>query len=232
MRSIISASALWVAVMAGPGVAQDSPVVVELFTSQGCSSCPPADAVLAELAMRDDVIALALHVDYWDYIGWKDSFAQPEFTTRQQNYATFASERVVYTPQMIIGGLDSIVGSNAMALMDGIAAHQAVEPAVRLGLTRHGDSLSITAQVVADIDGPMTVQLVRYKPAETVSIERGENAGRSISYANVVTSWETLQSWDGVAPLAIDMELLGDDPTVVIVQRAGPGLIVAAARLR
>ena len=232
MRLYISALALAATVVAGPGIAQDSPVVVELFTSQGCSSCPPADAVLADLATRDDVIALALHVDYWDYIGWKDTFAQPEFTARQQNYANFAGERVVYTPQMMVGGLDSIVGSNAMALMDGIAAHQAAEPAVRLGLTRHGDVLSISAQAVAHIGGPMTVQLVRYKPEETVDIQHGENAGHSIRYVNVVTSWETLQSWDGAAPLAIDMQLLGDDPAVVIVQKAGPGLIVAAARLR
>lgn len=232
MRVFISAMALGSAVMAGPGWAQSSPVVVELYTSQGCSSCPPADAVLAELATRDDVIALALHVDYWDYIGWKDSFAQPAFSARQQNYASFSGERVVYTPQMMIGGLDSVVGSDAMALMDGIAAHQGVEPAVRLGLTRHGDMLSITAQVVAHIDGPMIVQLVRYLPDQTVNITHGENAGRSIRYVNVVTSLETLRNWDGAAPLAIDMPLTGSDPTVVIVQKAGPGLIVAAARLR
>ena len=232
MRIVWGALALGVAFVADQGLAQNSPVVVELFTSQGCSSCPPADAVLAELATRDDVIALALHVDYWDYIGWKDTFAQPAFTNRQQNYAGFAGQRVVYTPQMMVGGLDSIVGSDAMALMDGIAAHQSVEPAVRLGLTRHGDVLSISAQVVAPIDGPLTVQLVRYMPEETVDIQRGENAGHSISYVNVVTSWETLQSWDGAEPLAIDMPIQGSDPAVVIVQRAGPGLIVAAARLR
>ena len=233
MRGFVLASVgLWLG-LASIGHAQsESAVIVELFTSQGCSSCPPADDYLAEIAGRDDVIALSLHVDYWDYIGWKDTFAQPEFTTRQQNYANFAGERVVYTPQMMVGGLDSIVGSDAMALMDGIAAHQAAEPAVRLGLTRHGDVLSISAQAVAHIGGPMTVQLVRYKPEETVDIQHGENAGHSIRYVNVVTSWETLQSWDGAAPLAIDMQLLGDDPAVVIVQKAGPGLIVAAARLR
>ncbi len=232
MRSFISVLALGVTFGTGPGVAQDSPVVVELFTSQGCSSCPPADAVLAELATRDDVIALALHVDYWDYIGWKDEFAQPEFTDRQKTYANFYGERVVYTPQMMIGGLDSIVGSDTMALMDGISAHQAAEPAVRLVLTRHGDNLSIAAQAVAPIDGPIIVQLVRYMPEETVNIERGENAGHSIRYVNVVTSWQTLQSWDGSEPLAIEMAIEGPDPAVVILQKAGPGLIVAAARIR
>jgi hypothetical protein len=232
MRIVCSSLALAMALLAGPGSAQNSPVVVELFTSQGCSSCPPADAVLAELALRDDVIALALHVDYWDYIGWKDEFAQPKFTQRQQNYANFAGERVVYTPQMMIGGLDSVIGSDAMALMDGIAAHGAARPAVRLGLTRHGDVLTISAQAVAQVEGPLTVQLIRYTPEQTVDIGSGENAGQSIRYVNVVTSWETLSDWDGVAPLTIDMALTGSDPTVVIVQKAGPGRIVAAARLR
>lgn len=232
MRIFITALALGASVVAGPGRAQDSPVVVELYTSQGCSSCPAADAVLAELASRDDVIALALHVDYWDYIGWKDSFARPEFTKRQQDYAAFTGERGVYTPQIIVGGLDSIVGSDAMALMDGISAHQAAEPSVRLGLTRYGDVLSISAQVLSHVDGPMTVQLVRYLPEEIVDIQSGENAGQSIRYVNVVTSWETLQSWDGAEPLSIEMPIEGPEPAVVIVQKVGPGLIVAAARLR
>lgn len=232
MRNFITALALGAAVLAQPVVAQDSPVVVELFTSQGCSSCPPADAVLAELALRDDVIALAWHVDYWDYIGWKDIFAQPAYSERQKAYATFVGERVVYTPQMIIGGLNSVIGTDTMTLMDNIAAHAAVQPAVRLGLTRRADLLTISAQTVAEIDGPMTVQLIRYLPEQNVDIRSGENAGQSIRYVNVVTSWETLQTWDGAAPLSIEMPLEGPNPAVVIVQKVGPGLIIAAARLR
>ena len=232
MRVFSSTLALVAALWAGQGIAQNSPVVVELFTSQGCSSCPPADAVLAELAMRDDVIALALHVDYWDYIGWKDAFAQPKFTERQQSYASFVGEGVVYTPQMMIGGLDSVIGSDAMALMDAVAAHGAARSAVRLGLTRHGDALTISAQAVAPVEGPMTVQLIRYTPEQTVDIGSGENAGQSIRYVNVVTTWETIGEWDGIAPLVIDMDLTGSDPAVVIVQKTGPGRIIAAARLR
>ena len=232
MRAFFGTLAIAAVTWAGPGIAQNSPVVVELYTSQGCSSCPPADALLAELALRDDVIALALHVDYWDYIGWKDVFALHQFTERQQKYATVAGERVVYTPQMIIGGLDSVIGSDAMALMDGIAAHSAARPAVRLGLTRHGDLLTISAEAVAHVAGPLTVQLIRYIPEQTVDIASGENAGHSIRYVNVVTSWDTLREWDGTAPLTIEMPLTGADPAVVIVQMAGPGRIVAAARLR
>ena len=96
------------------GRADDMPVVVELFTSQGCSSCPPADALLHELSKRDDVIPLALHVDYWDYIGWKDSFAQPAFTARQRGYAQASGRRAIYTPQMIIGGQFDVVGNRPM----------------------------------------------------------------------------------------------------------------------
>src|SRR5918996_4983900 len=92
--------------------AQTNPVVVELFTSQGCSSCPPADALLAELAGKDGVIALALHVDYWDYLGWADSFASPAFTARQRAYAKKAHSRTIYTPQMIVQGEDRLVGSD------------------------------------------------------------------------------------------------------------------------
>jgi hypothetical protein len=237
MRDFICAASIIAALAASPLSAQDSPVVVELYTSQGCSSCPPADAVLAELALRDDVIALALHVDYWDYIGWKDEFAQPAFTERQHRYAVAAGERVVYTPQMMIGGVDSIIGTDTMALMDGIAAHSAAHPSVRLGMTRSGDVLTISAQAVGRLDGPMTVQLVRYVPEQTVAIERGENAGHTINYVNVVTQWQQLSDWDGTAPLTLEMAITGSDPAVVIVQKeasssAGPGLIIAAARLR
>ena len=111
--------------VAGIAAAESRPVVVELFTSQGCSSCPPADAFLHELSQRDDVIALALHVDYWDYIGWKDIFAQPAFTKRQKAYAKAGGRRSVYTPQMIIGGQDHVVGTheeNASALIQQHAA--------------------------------------------------------------------------------------------------------------
>ena len=97
-------------------LAEDAPVVVELFTSQGCSSCPPADELLREMSKRPDVIALAFHVDYWDYIGWKDEFAHPGFTKRQKAYAKAAGERMVYTPQMIVHGVVRVVGHEPEAL--------------------------------------------------------------------------------------------------------------------
>ena len=104
MRHILTALALIGATLGGPLFAQEGRVVVELYTSQGCSSCPPADALLDELAKRNDVIALALHVDYWDYLGWKDTFSSAAFSARQNGYARAANARTVYTPQMVIGG--------------------------------------------------------------------------------------------------------------------------------
>ena len=117
MRALCAA-ALSIMSLGLPGAAQDSPVVVELFTSQGCAACPPADALLGELARHEDVIALALHVDYWDYIGWEDVFARPEFTQRQHAYGHAAGSTVVYTPQMIVGGQERVVGVRPMAVAD------------------------------------------------------------------------------------------------------------------
>jgi hypothetical protein len=127
---------------------EPAPVVVELFTSQGCSSCPPADALLAELAERDDVLPLALHVDYWDYIGWADTFASPAFTERQKLYARAAGHRTIYTPQMVIGGVDQVVGFQPMEVADLIEAHRAKPPQAgtqaRMALRRDGDRLTVT----------------------------------------------------------------------------------------
>src|SRR5277367_5521376 len=109
MKAILLVLALMLSSVAQAG--ETRPVVVELFTSQGCNSCPPADAYLGELAKRPDVLALSLHVDYWDYIGWRDPFAQHAFTLRQRDYSHALSERYVYTPQMVINGQLQGVGS-------------------------------------------------------------------------------------------------------------------------
>ena len=190
---------------AGAAAAEEArgPVVVELFTSQGCSSCPPADALLAELAPRDDVIALALHVDYWDYIGWKDSFASPVFTKRQKAYARAAGARTIYTPQMIVGGSAVLTGLKPMQLVDLIREQGAAAPRVRILLTRAGDTVEIRAVAEPPLDRPATVQLVRYLPERRVEITHGENAGRAIAYANIVTQWQALGDWDGQGPRAL-----------------------------
>mgnify|MGYP000680805641 CR=1 FL=1 len=141
IRSLVAVAGL----SAASQVYAGGPVVVELYTSQGCSSCPPADAFLErELAERDDVIALALHVDYWDYIGWKDDFADPAYTRRQRSYAHAAGHRTIYTPQMIIGGVDHVIGSHPSEVKGFIAQHEKLASDVSVTLERNGDSLEIT----------------------------------------------------------------------------------------
>jgi len=213
-----------------PAVAQ-SPVVVELFTSQGCSSCPPADKLMHELAKRDDVIALALHVDYWDYIGWKDEFADPDYAKRQRGYAIEAGRRSVYTPQMIINGVTDIVGARPMDLSKAIAEHGARPAPVNLQVVRQGTTVSISA-APAQADGPLVVHMLRYTPARTSKITRGENAGHTLTYANVAEDWKILAEWDGVTALALDAVAEGDQPVVVMVQEGLHGPILAAAQLR
>ena len=214
-----------------PAAADDVPILVELFTSQGCSSCPPADALLRKLTARDDVVALALHVDYWDYIGWKDEFANPAHSARQRAYVAGFGTRP-YTPQMIIGGRDHIAGARPMKLMDMVAAQHANADTVPIRLVRRGDHLTIKAAKMPGLSTPVQVQLVRFDPLRSVSITRGENRGRNLDYANVVTSWEIIGQWTGREPLEMSLTVAGDDGVVVIIQHRGPGQVVAVAQLR
>lgn len=210
----------------------DSPVVVELFSSQGCSACPPADALLADLATRDDVIALGLHVDYWDYIGWADTFASPQFTRRQYAYARAAGRNMVYTPQMIIGGNERVMGNEPMQVADLIMSHRDTEYPVRITISRADALLTVQAEAAMALpEYPMIVQIVRYDPARTVEITRGENAGNTITYANIVTEWTRIGEWTGEDSFSLSIADAGDGPVVAIVQMAGPGAILGAARL-
>ena len=219
-----------IGLLATQAAAQDHAVVVELYTSQGCSSCPPADDILRALAPRDDVIALALHVDYWDYLGWVDLFGKAEHTARQQAYARVAEAKMIYTPQMIIGGTDHIVGSRPMQVMDAVQAHASQPYPFDLRLGRSGDLVSLNAGPGAV--GVYDVQLVRYLPHQSVAIRNGENAGNTVDYANIVTSWVVLGQWDGAAPLAMQVQAGGPEAVVAIIQQAGHGAIMGAARLR
>lgn len=206
------------------------PVVVELFTSQGCSSCPPADALLAELATKPDVIALSLHVDYWDYIGWKDTFGSPQYSKRQRAYAVAMGEDMVFTPQVVINGRHQIVGSDASELASSVRAASQTDAMV-LHLKKTGDSLRISAMGGVSLPKGAIVQLVRYQPEASVAISRGENAGRNITYANVVKSWKKIGEWDGVADLDLSADITGSDAIAVILQEPGPGAVLAAAQL-
>lgn len=236
MRRILCAAlgALSLALPLAAGAQQaagpDRTVVVELFTSQGCSSCPPADELLGRLAKHEGVIALGFHVDYWDYIGWKDEFGSPAFTARQKAYAVAAGNRTVYTPQMIIEGEARIVGFKPMEVSTEITSYRARTAAADVTLTRKGDSLTIRAEAPAPFARPAKVELVRYIPERRVAIRRGENAGRTMDYHNIVTSLTTLATWDGKAPYAATVRIEGDEPAVVLIQTPGPGAILGAAQ--
>ncbi|MGI3171570.1 DUF1223 domain-containing protein [Pseudooceanicola sp. C21-150M6] len=224
------AMALWGAVAA---VAEDRPVVVELFTSQGCSSCPPADAFLGLLAPRDDVIALAFHVDYWDYIGWKDIFGSPVNSARQKAYAKHAGRRAIYTPQMIVDGKADVVGTHPMDVTDLIAQYRETPRTIDLDIERvPPDLVEISARALRSHTKPLLVQIVRYQPEAHVKIDRGENAGHKLTYSNIVTDWKIVGEWDGARPYSARVQAPGDAPVVVLIQRMGPGAIEAAARLR
>lgn len=186
------------------------PVVVELFTAQGCSSCPPADEMLADLASRDDVLALSWHVDYWDYLGWADQFARPEFTRRQQAYTHAWGERAIYTPQMIVGGTDTLIGLRPAEMMTLLQAHMAQPPVVMVTSSpQDGGGYRIELTPRAAIPNRVAIILVRYAPSRKVEIKAGENRGLTLDYRNVVLAAERIAEWDGRAPLRMTVTLKG-----------------------
>jgi hypothetical protein len=206
-------------------------IVVELFTSQGCNSCPPADAYLGELAKRPDVLALSLHVDYWDYIGWKDPFAQAAFTARQREYQRVLTQRYIYTPQMVVDGHLQGVGSERSTI-DGLIGKAAKQRAAakRPSLTRDGDGVLIEGGQLTP--GSMaSVWLAVYEPAHRTPVRRGENAGRTLPNYNVVREWRVLGRYEG-RPIRVPIEAPSSSAgrAIVVQEQAtsGPGPILAA----
>jgi hypothetical protein len=242
-RHAALAAAVLLPLIAGPMMSSSAaaaepatvaPVVVELFTSQGCSSCPPADALLTELAGRPDVVALSLHVDYWDYIGWKDPYASPQYTARQQRYAEALHLRYVYTPQIVVDGRTNVVGSHRAKVLAAIeAAAQRDRPIDITFGTANGGTV-IIPEGHAPEEGA-TVWLAIYDSEQVTEIKRGENAGHKLRNANVVRSFERLGTWMG-ARLEIPLDLAGArargrDGCAVIVQQGRTGPILAAAAM-
>jgi hypothetical protein len=208
--------------------------VVELFTSQGCSSCPPADALLTSLAERDDVVALAYHVDYWDYIGWEDTFAHEGFSDRQRGYAKGWGSSSIFTPQMVVNGSEGVVGSRRGEVHDAVASAQLPLP---ISVRVHGnDMLKLSIPADASL-GDATIWLVRYLDRAEVAIDGGENAGKTMVYTQVVTDRQMLGMWEADTgaevklPLAgLDAETGGGVAVLVQQERNGmPGPILGAA---
>jgi hypothetical protein len=216
----------------------NSPVVLELFTSQGCSSCPPADEYLGELTKRGDVIPLAFHVDYWNYIGWVDPYASKEMTQRQKDYARTLNQRYVYTPEIVVNGAAHEVGSNrhgVEALIDAAKKAPSEGPSIDLRLTASG---KIHARIGAGGPhaGTATVWLVKFDRPHNTAVAVGENEGKVLTDFQAVRTFEELTTWTG-APLELDYKAKdpddpGDGGCAVIVQRAGAGPIIAAAMLK
>ena len=233
------ALALVVAAGLGPATvpalaADDALKVVELYTSQGCSSCPPADALLAELADHDGVLALSFHVDYWDYIGWKDPFASPLHTQRQRVYSQVFGKRYVYTPQMVVNGAFEMTGSDRARVLQRIAAAQPPDR-VRLAMRDDGaGKVTVSVPRSAEAD-PATVWLVVYDNEHVTAIKRGENRGRTLRYRNVVRGLQRIGMWHGQAlelPVMIsEMSPDGGDGCAVLLQSQRTGRILAAARV-
>lgn len=231
LKAPLAAAASLAAVffVALPAASADGPVVVELFTSQGCNSCPPADRVLGELAERPDVLPLSFHVTYWDRLGWPDTLGLEAATERQRGYARAMDSRRVYTPQAVIGGRIELVGSRRREVRE-IIDLLAGRPAPAPSLIVDGDRIRVGAG-----EGAATLWLISFDERRTVAIERGENAGRTITYHNVVREIRPLGEWSG-AP--VDLALPAPPPgsatsdRALLLQAEGLGPILAVARLQ
>lgn len=210
-----------------------APVVVELFTSEGCNSCPPADAYLGELAKRPGILALSWHVDYWDYIGWKDPFAQHQFTQRQHAYSRSLAQRYVYTPQMVINGRLQGIGSERDVIERLIAEARQEESADAARAPR----VTVTGDDVHVEGGPTEPSVVWaawFDPQHWTPVDSGENAGRRLGEFNVVRKWVQLGRYEG-KPVTLKLGMgMADDAQsgcAIVVQRqtpAGPGTILTA----
>jgi hypothetical protein len=231
---------LGLAALTQPSAAEPARAVVELFTSQGCSSCPPADAVLADLATRADMVAISFPVDYWDYLGWKDTLAQTAFTKRQKAYAKGRNDHQIYTPQMIVNGMVPCIGSDRAQIEQSIKTTTAGLPSlpVPMDATEKDGIVTIT---VSERPGTVTAQqadiwVLPVTRLKTVTVERGENRGRTIAYANVVRGMNRVGEWTGgAATFKISTETAQEngDGYVVLLQTqdsARPGAIIGAAK--
>jgi hypothetical protein len=233
-----AASACIVFAMSGSAHSQPR-AVVELFTSQGCSSCPPADKIIGELARDPQVIALSMPIDYWDYLGWKDTLADSRFSARQKSYSTMRGDRDVYTPQVIVNGAKQVIGSERgkiEAAIDDTRRNEAVM-SVPVSLTISGKHVNVA--VAASGKGPHTargeVWICSVSKAVPITIGRGENRGQALTYYNVVRNWLKVGDWNGTAAnWTLPLENIsrdGVDAAVVYVQdgtRDSPGAMLGA----
>jgi hypothetical protein len=208
--------------------------VIELFTSQGCSSCPPADRLLSTMAANPAIVALSFPIDYWDYIGWKDTLASPEFTARQKAYAAALGEGHVYTPQAVVDGLVDAVGSDKAAIDHAVKIGRDSKGALSVPVHLHESAGVLQVDIGAGNDVSAAVYVLRVAKSRTVTIERGENSGHSLTYTNVVRAIHKIGEWDGKPESLKLTELKGDDEAYIVLVQQGseeePGAILGAAK--
>jgi hypothetical protein len=215
-----------------PKPAAPSPAVLELFTSQGCSSCPPADALLAQWGKKPGIVALSFSVDYWNYLGWHDTLSSPENSERQREYARVRGDGRVYTPQIVVDGVVHVNGGNEAAVEAAVRATAVRLKDVRVPVDMHadGDTLVIGIGGAPETSDKRdaTVWLAIAKEMETVSITRGENRGKKLSYSHPVREFTPIGMWKGEAmtlnlPLK-DLKTMGGDYLVALLQveKGGP----------
>jgi len=215
------------------------PVVVELFTSQGCNDCPPADRLLTEIAQHRNVIALSLPITYWDMLGWKDTFATEANTQRQKAYAHAMNHSGIYTPQMIVDGIQDVVGSQRDKVLAAIDSRGEADEAganVPIAIATSDERIEIAiAGSAAQARGDVRVWLMQTRSQARVDVEDGENRGRTLSYVNLVRRIKEVGHWNG-GPMIIDLPIAlredDRDGLVVILQSKGYGQIIGAAMVQ
>lgn len=215
---------------AAPPAAAENVTVVELYTSQGCSSCPPADAHLRELAKQPGIVALSVHVNYWDYIGWKDPFASDKTTERQHLYADSLNQRFVYTPEIVVDGYTHMSGANISAVDSAIKEAKTRER-LRLPVTAKVEGSELKVSIPAAEGGKKaSVWLFEIDSEHTTPVNRGENSGRTLTNANVVRSLQKIGEWNGEAE-EITTQLAsgkGRDACAIVVQEGATGPVLGA----
>ena len=234
--SAVAAAALFVAPATAAEVRLHPKAVLELFTSQGCSSCPKADLKFGDLSRQTDLITLAYHVDYWDYIGWTDTFGRKENSDLQRAYAQSLKSSRIYTPQLIVNGQKGVVGSRDKDVTEALGAATLALP---VEVTVGDKMFDIT--VAPDATGTeAVVWLVKFKDHEQVKIDRGENAGQTVDYTQIVTGRQMLGMWDPASgthlklPLS-ELQADGSNGAAILVQTDNnglPGPILGAASVR
>jgi hypothetical protein len=210
-----------------PAAAAQPPTVVELFTSEGCSSCPPADALLAQLAGRPDLLALSFHVDYWDRLGWKDPFSMAAATARQRDYARLLGTGEVYTPQIVVGGRWQAVGSDQDAVEQAIAAARHAPAVLQVALTPDSGGARIAIGASAGATAGSIV-LIAFDRRHVDAVGGGENGGRTLIHVDVVRGISKIGRFDG-RPTTIDAPVTRHADRVAVVVEAEDGQILGAA---